>query len=45
MYYPALEGVYSTLEFNQDGEDLTKKLEQVLGTTKLLVDKTQNCYK
>jgi hypothetical protein len=38
----ALEGAPSTLEFNQDGEDLAKKLEHVLKMTELLVEKTQN---
>jgi hypothetical protein len=40
----ALEMAYSTLEFNQVGEDLAKKLEQVLENTKLLLEKTQKCY-
>jgi hypothetical protein len=37
------EGAHSILEFNQDGEDLAKKREQVLEKTKLLLDKTQKC--
>ena len=39
-----LEGAQSTLEFNQDGEDLGKKGEQILDMTKLLVEKTHKCY-
>lgn len=33
----ALEGAYSTLEFNQDGEYLAKNYEEVLEKTKLLL--------
>ena len=40
----ALEGAHSTLEFNQDGEDLAKKREQVLEKTKLLLEKAQKRY-
>src|ERR1700738_4849064 len=40
----ALKGAHSTLEFNQDGEDLAKERKQVLEMTKLLVGKTQKCY-
>jgi hypothetical protein len=40
----ALEGVHSTLEFNQDGEDLAKKREQVLEKTKLLLEEAQKRY-
>ena len=40
----ALEGAHSTLEFNQDGEDLAKEHEQVLKMTKLLVKKAQERY-
>ena len=40
----ALEGAYLTLEFNQDGEDLPKKHEQVLEMIKLLVEKTRKHY-
>ena len=38
----ALKGAHSTLEFNQDGEDLTQKHEQVVEKTKLL-EKAQKC--
>ena len=41
----ALERAHSTLEFNQDGEVLAKKQEQILEMTKLLVEKAQICYK
>ena len=34
-----LEGAHSTLECNQDGEDLAKEQKQVLDMTKLLMDK------
>ena len=37
----ALEGAYSTLEFNSDGEDLAQKCEQVLEKTKLLLEEAQ----
>jgi hypothetical protein len=40
----ALEGAHSTLEFNQDGEDLAKDGKQVLEMTKLLVEKARRCY-
>ena len=40
----ALEGAYSTLEFNQDDEDLAKKREQVLEKTKLLLEKARKRY-
>jgi hypothetical protein len=40
----ALEGAHSTLEFNQDSEDLAKKREQVLEKTKSLLEKTQKRY-
>ena len=40
-----LEGAYSTLEFNQDGENLAQKHEPVLEKTKLLLEKAQKCYK
>ena len=40
----AFEGAHSTLEFNQDGEDLAQKHEQVLEKTKLLLEKAQKCY-
>ena len=40
----ALEGAHSTLEFNQDGEDLAHKREQVLEKTKLLLEKVQKRY-
>ena len=40
----ALEEAHSTLEFNQDGEELAKKREQILEMTKLLVEKTQKCF-
>ena len=40
----ALEGAHSTLEFNQDGEDLAQKREQVLEKTKLLLEKAQKRY-
>ena len=39
-----LQGAHSTLEFNQDGEDLAQKHEQVLEKTKLLLEKVQKCY-
>ena len=48
MLQPAhltLKGAHSTLEFYQDGEDLVKKCEQVPEMTKLLLEKTQKCYK
>jgi hypothetical protein len=41
---PTLEEAHSTLEFNQDGEDLAKKREQFLKKTKLLLEKAQKCY-
>ena len=41
----ALEGAHSTIEFNQDGEDLAKKCEQVLEMTKLLVEKAESATK
>ena len=40
----ALEGAHSTLEFNQDGEDLEIEQKQVLEMTKLLVEKARRCY-
>ena len=40
----ALEGAHSTLEFNQDGEGLAKKREQILEKTKLLLEKADKCY-
>ena len=40
----ALEGAHSTLEFNQDGEDLAQKREQVLEKTKLMLEKAQKRY-
>ena len=40
----ALEGAHSTLEFNQDSEDLAQKREQVLEKTKLLLEKAQKRY-
>ena len=40
----ALEGTHSTLEFNQNGEDLAKKCEQVLELTNLLVEKSRKRY-
>ena len=40
----ALEGAHSILEFNQDGEDLAQKREQVLEKTKLLLEKVQKRY-
>ena len=40
----ALEGAHSTLEFNQDGEDLAQKREKVLEKTKLLLKKAQKRY-
>jgi hypothetical protein len=40
-----LEGAHSTLEFKQDVEDLAKKREQVLETTKLLLTKTKTTTK
>ena len=40
----ALEGAHSTLEFNQDGEDLAQKREQVLKKTKLLLEKAKKRY-
>ena len=40
----ALEGAHSTLEFNQDGEELAQKREQVLEKTKLLLEKAQKHY-
>ena len=40
----ALEGAHSTLEFNQDGEDLAQKRKQVLEKTKLLLEKAQKRY-
>ena len=41
----AFDGAHLTLEFNQNGEDLAKKREQVLKMTKLLVEKARKCYK
>ena len=41
----ALEGAHSTLEFNQDGENLAQKREQVLDKTKSLLEKAQKRYK
>ena len=41
----ALEGAHLTLEFNQDGEKLAKKHEQVMKMTKLMVEKIRKCYK
>jgi hypothetical protein len=35
---------HSTPNFNQDGEDLAKKHEQVLEKTKLLLEEVQKCY-
>ena len=40
----ALKEPHSTLEFNQDGEDLVKKREQVMEKTKLLLEKDQKRY-
>lgn len=40
----ALEGAHSTLEFNQDGEDLAKKREQMLEKTRLLLEKARRRY-
>ena len=40
----ALQGALSTLEFNQDGEELAKKREHVLEMTKLLVEKAKKCH-
>ena len=40
----ALEGAHSTLENNQDGEDLAQKREQILEKTKLLLKKAQKHY-
>ena len=40
----ALEGVHSTLAFNQDGE-LAKEQKQLLKNTKLLLEEVQKCYK
>ena len=39
-----LEGTHSTVEFNQDGEDLAKKQEQMLEKTKLLLEKARRRY-
>lgn len=41
----ALKGAHSTLEFNQDGEDLAKKQEQMLEKTKVFLKKAQKRYK
>jgi hypothetical protein len=38
------EGAHSTLEFNQDDEDLAKKREQVLEMTKWLLEKARKPY-
>lgn len=35
----AFEGAHSILKFNEDGEDLATKCEQILEMTKLLVEK------
>ena len=40
----ALEGAHATLEFNQDGNDLAQKREQVSDKTKLLLEKVQKHY-
>jgi ribosomal protein L21E len=40
----ALEGAHSTLEFNQDGEDLAKKREHMLEKTRLLLEKARRRY-
>ena len=40
-----IKKTHSTLEFNQDGEDLANKQEQVLEKIKLLLDKSQMLYK
>jgi hypothetical protein len=40
----ALKGAHSTLEFNQDGEDLAKKREQMLEKTKVFFEKAQKRY-
>ena len=40
----ALEGIHSMLDFNQDGEDMAKKHEQILEMNMLLVENAQECY-
>jgi exonuclease VII small subunit len=40
----ALEGAHSTLEFNQEGEDLAKQREHMLEKTKLLLEKARRRY-
>ena len=40
----ALKEPHSTLEFNQDGEDLVNKREQIMEKTELLLEKAQKRY-